>query len=600
MMKRWSMVAAAGVTLAAAGWAQEKAPAKPAAPAAPAVKPAAPGVNPALPKATQAAQLVRRAEELQATGKLAEAAALLQQAAELTATDAALWDRAGWAHLDAGKAAEALAAFEAARKAAPAGTEPSGGLLISNFALGREAEVLAHAKRLLPADAYALAAPVITRGLAAQPRTPEWSYALGYLYARVLPQSPRGLEPLEAVVKANPRHADAWLLLHELNKQLDRGPQEDAAAVEYLKLSPNTADAFRLRAQRYATLDKHAEALAEYEAGIVKHPLAAELYYQLARTHERLGGMKQAEDVYRRLVTNAAAQKMDALHTQARAQLANFHARRQNYVEAEKFYREAARNPDATAATWSNWAAMLALSGKWEEAAKAMETTAQRDEQARGKTVPEVRDDLLVARYRAGVCRLAAGQRDLAETNFKAALALKKESRTGPELETRAFLAWLEGRTAKLDQLAYTRSDERWAGFIWRAQPEEGEFEVRGRFAPSAAAWRVILQTAQKRYPDCWPADYALARLYASAGFTTEALALLTRATQARPDWWAPYYAMGQQYARTRNKELGVPVLRKALQLAPQARQARVMLSLLANAREAVPEEEKPDAPEER
>src|SRR4029079_2089498 len=99
--------------------------------------------------------------------------------------------------------------------------------------------------------------------------------------------------------------------------------------------------------------------------------------------------------------------------------------------------------------------------------------------------------------------------------------------------------------------------------FTWRREPLEGEVEVRGRYSPAATAWRAILQQVQKLHPDCWPADYALARIYATAGFTEDALALLGRVTQERPDWWAPFYATGQYYAREQDKEKGVPALRK-------------------------------------
>ncbi len=75
---------------------------------------------------------------------------------------------------------------------------------------------------------------------------------------------------------------------------------------------------------------------------------------------------------------------------------------------------------------------------------------------------------------------------------------------------------------------------------------------------------------------------------------TSEALGLLSKATRARPDWWAPHYAVGQYHTRRRDKEQGVPVLRRTLQLAPECRGARVYLSLLTNLRER----EEPEAPD--
>lgn len=531
----------------------------------------------------QAGQLARRGEELLRQGKFAEAAALFRQAAELTPDDWALWDRAGWAYLDAGQAAPALQAFEQLRKTAPAGTPTHGGILISHFALGDLKECSEWIRRLLPPPQADRAIAVVAKGLAAKPRSPDWNFALGYLYARVLGNSPRGLVYVEDVVEANPKHAEAWLLLVEINRQLDRGPQEDAAAIKYLELAPETPEAYRLRAERFASLQKFAEAIAEYEAGIAKHPEADELYYQLARIHERLGGVRQAESVYRRLLEAAATRKLDLVHAQARLQLANFQTRQRNYAEAERYWREMAQKPDASAAVWSSWGALLALCGKWEEAAAALETAAAREEKERGLALPADRDDLLAARYRAAVCRIAAGQRDRAKAGLEAALAMRGETRSTPEIEATAFLAWLEGRGARAEALAYRRSDERWAAFLWRQRPPEGELEVRGRFSPAATAWRAILQEIQKRAADCWPADYALARIYAAGGFSEEAIRLLERTARARPDWWAPHYALGQYYAAQRRKEPGLAAFRRVLQLAPDCRQARVYLSLLAD-----------------
>lgn len=596
-MKRWSVGwAIVGLLVAGTVRAQEKpatgarppaartpaAAPKRTAPGARPPKPEPPRLNPRLPKETQAAQLALYAEDLQATGYFADAAQVLQQAAELTPGDWLMWDKAGWAHLDNDKPDAALKAFEAAQKAAPAGTVAPGGLMVAHFGLGHEKEVLDRARQLIPADAVERAAAVIHAGLAAKPASPEWNYALGYLYTRVLGNSRRALGPLEAVVQSNPKHADTWLLLVENNRELDRGPQEDAAAVKYLELAPETVDAFRLRAERLASLQRFPEAVAEYEAGVAKHPLAVDLYYQMARVQERMGQPKQAEATYRNLIAAAQGAKQDALTAAARTQLANFHARHRNYVEAEKFYREASLKPDATPATWTALGSVLALSGKWDEAAKSLETAAAREEKERGKSAGT--DDLVVARYHAAVCRLAAGQRPQARDGLAAALALKSETRTGPAMEVAAFVAWLDGKDAKSGKLEYRPSDERWGAFTWRkAMLAEGEFEVRGRYSPAATAWRAVLQQVQKRYPDSWPADYALARIYAAGGATESAVSLLRNVTRRRADWWAPYYALGQLYTQNRNKDDGTTVLRRVLLLAPDCRQAKVYLSYLRN-----------------
>lgn len=540
---------------------------------------------PRLSPSAQANQLVDQADQLARMGKLTEAAALLQKAAELTPDDWTRWDSAGWAHLDSGKPDLALKAFETARKTAPAGT-PVNGLLVANFGLGKKDEVTKLLAELTPGDQLAVVRPIVEKGLAAKPFTTDWNFALGHLYATVLRNSDRALGLLESVVKADPMRADAWLLLVEVNRDLDQAAQEDAAAVKYLELQPESADAFRLRAERLVSLRQYPAAIEEYKAGIAKVPTAEALYFQLARLYERFNNTKEAEATYRQLIAAADTAKRDALKQQARAALAAYQLRQRNYVEAEKFYGEAAARPDATLSTLETWGASLALLGKWEEAAKAMETAADRDAKARGTTDPAVRDSLLNARYRAAVCRVAAGQLDQAKAGLEAALSLQNDSRTGPAMEAAAFLTWLNLKEPAKAPLGYQKSDERWAAFTWRqsqVNAAEGEREVRGRYDATATAWRAILQQVQKANPNAWPADYVLARAYASAGFNQEALELLQKAGSRKSDWWAIPYAMGQYYAQRRDKENGVEVLQRTLRLAPQCRQARVYLSLLNN-----------------
>lgn len=594
---RWGaagMSAVLGASLASGALAQAGAqPAKPAtvapapakpAPARPAPMrptPKRPVINPRLPKETQAQQLALYAEELQELGKYAEAAPVLQEAAELTPEDWELWEKAGWGHLDAGQAVPALKAFEAARKAAPKGVALSGGYLVAQFALGNQKEVLDGVKQTVAPDLVEPASSVISKGMAAKPRTPEWNFALGYLYVRVLGNRSRALGPLEAVVAAAPMNAEAWLYLVEVNQELARGQQEDAAAIKYLELAPETPDAYRIRAERFLVVNRPADAVAEYLTGIAKHPTSGELYYALARAYERGGRPKDAETLYTKLVTLAESQKLEALRAQARAQRAAFHTRQKNYAAAEAYYREAAQQAGATPTTWNNLGAVLALGGKWADAAKAYATAADRDEQARGTTDPLAREDLLAARYRAGVAWLAAGQKEPARTALLAAQKLKGVARTGPEGEVNAFLTWLAGPSDKGEALAYQKNDERWAAFVWRAEQEPGELEIRGKYSPSATAWRALLQQAQQANRDCWPAEYALARLYAAAGFSEEALGLLAEVVQGRTTWWAPYYAIGQYHAQRRQKDEGVSALRKVLQLAPECRPARSLLTRL-------------------
>jgi tetratricopeptide (TPR) repeat protein len=233
--------------------------------------------------------------------------------------------------------------------------------------------------------------------------------------------------------------------------------------------------------------------------------------------------------------------------------------------------------------TLGQWASLLALTAKWPEAAQTYSKIAAREETERGMTSAG-KEDALAARFRAALSLLAQGDKPGAEKALQEALKSPIGPRTSPEMEARAFLTWITGKGAKLDLLSYQKSDERWASFVWRKEEvEEGEFEVRGRFSPAARAWRASLQAIQKKHPDCWAADYSLARVYAAGGFTEPSVQLLRKVTRARSDWWAPHFALGQRYVEKREKDAALEELRQVLKLAPDCRQAKVYVSLLNN-----------------
>lgn len=530
-----------------------------------------------------ASRLVREAEDLQRQRKVVEAAAAFRKAAERNPEDPALWDQAGWAHLSAGQADPARQAFEQARKLTPPGVTVSGGLLVAYYALANKDELLKLVRQTVPPDVATRAEPVLTRGVAAQQRTLDWNFGLGYLYVRVLGNSRRALPFAEAVAAENPKHAQAWLLLTEINQALNRGPQEDAAAIRYLELAPETADAYRLRAYRCYIHQQYQAAMDEYQEGITKHPEEAELYYGLARVYERQNQVKQAEATYQKLVDLAGQKKLDVLRAQARAQMANFQLRVKNYAGALGYFREATTRPDASPGVHATLGALLVLQGKWSEAIPALDAVSERDEKLRGRTSPAARGDLIQARYRAALCRLAAGQRDPAATALRAALEYRGEARAAPEVEMRAFLVWLAGKGAPLGPLAYSRSDERWASFQWREPVEEDEARVSRRTSPQAAAWRAILAEVKSKNADCWPVRYALARQLAGEGASAEAVSLLQEGIRLRGDWWAPHYALGDHYTREGKNPQAQAALERVVALAPECRAARVGLSLLRN-----------------
>jgi len=569
-MTRWVgfLVLVIGV-VGAPGWAQVK-------------KPALSQPSPA----AAAAKLVAQSDDLARKGKYEESAALLQKAAELTPEDWALWDSVGWAHLDNLKFPEALKAFEAARKAAPSGSALLGGPIVVHFAMGTKPELVKLIGQLVPANRLPVVMSVVDKGLAAKQFSIDWNYALGFLYADVLRNNARAIGLIESVAKADPKRADAWLLLVEINRSLDRSAQEDAAAVKFLDLAPESPDAYRLRAERAAAQRQYPLAISEYKAGIEKSPGTEVLYYQLARVYERSGAEKESEAVYRQLMAYAESKKLAEMLQQARASLGAFQLRHKKYADAEKYYREMAQASDSTVSTWENWGSALAMLGNWKEAATAMKGAAERLAKSQAAGDAEARDNLLAARYRAGVYQVAAGLRDEAAKTLDAALVDKGPSRTGVESEAAIFRFWLTLKESPASRLGYQKGDERWAAFLWRQTQVDamgGEREVVGRFSATATAWRAALQQIQKANPDAWPADYALARIYAAAGFSAEGIELLNKALRRKGDWWAIHFALGQYHAQQRDKDEGVSVLRRVLQLAPECRQARVYLSLLTN-----------------
>ena len=532
-----------------------------------------------LPPAVRAERLRQNAEDLQRQGKFAEAAKALSQAAELQPRDWEIWDALGWAQLDIGNAAEAKKAFEKAAAEAPRGASLSAGPVVAAFALKDLPDLESRLRKTAPPEVLDEVLQAVRKGLAAAPRSPDWSYALAVLYVKGLGNRQRALGPAEAVVAAQPGRADAWLLLVDINQELGRGPQEDAAAVKYLELAPETADAFRLRAQRYEELNRVGEAAAELSIGLGKHPTSLDLAGRLSRLQEKAGLLKEAEATLRKTVA-ASATRSDSVSAQARLLLAGFLVRTGKTPDAVVLYRELADRAGSGPVAWSNLGAALALDQKWAESAGAHVTAFQRESSERSESVRENRSQVQSAALRAGIALLAAGNRAEAEKHWKQALDPEPKERTQVGMEAAAFLAWLGNADARAS-LAYAAGDERWAGFVWRRTAEPGEVEARGNHSLPARGLRAALQSIQSRTPDCWPADLSLARQYAAAGYTDEALALLRKTARVRSDWWAPLYPMGQYYARERKKDEGIEILQQCSRLAPASRQVRSLLSLL-------------------
>lgn len=539
-----------------------------------------------------------RGEELAAAGKQMEAAQYFQLAAEASPQDWALWDRAGWAWIDAGNPAAAVLAFQRVRETGPRPSTPPGGMLVARYLAGEVEEALGLLRHLAGEDELPAAEEAVRSGLGAPPGSPARSLGLGYLYTRVLGGSARGRAPLELVARAEPRRAEVWLLLADLNSLLNDERRFVAAARTYLELAPQTADAYRLRAARYAASREHENAIEEYREGIARHPTALPLHLGLVRLYERLSMPREAEQALREMA--AAGEKAGdtvggrSLRRAAAAARAGYLLRRRRYGEAAAHYEPLATAPGAQPPTIASYAATLALSGRWAEAGGTYERLV-----GRLRELGHPDEEALGAALRAALAHLAAAQgpaqqSEAVEAARKVLQALllpggdEMRQRTATRMEATSLLAWLRppGEHAKGKPPGYRAGDERWAGFTWRREPEEGELEVRGNASVPALALRAMLFRVVEKQPECWPARYMLARSLAAVGFTGEAVTHLQEATRLQPDWWAPHFALAQHHVRHRDREAGLPVLRTVLRLAPDCRPARVYFSLLSEVRD--------------
>lgn len=593
IVKAAAIVLACGLAASSAGAQQPGTPGEPGAGAAapPAGRtrppaPPAPALHPNLPAATKAAQLELHAGDLLRAGYPLEGARAYEQAAGFTPKESNLWGSAGWAYLDAGQAAAALAAFRKEQALLPPSSRPPGGLLVANYALPNKAELT----RLLPEFAapeeIEEARKVVSEGAAAKPFSTKWHYGLGYIYARLLDLSPRGIYFLDEVIEAEPENAAAWLMLADLHQAAGNQQQGDAAATRYLELAKEAPDAYRLRAGRYLALRRVADAVAEYRDGLAKHPDAYSLYYGLARSLDAAGDGPGAVKAYQQLIDRATESKQPEIASGATLQLAGFYARKGRYKEAEALYAAAAKLAGAGPAIWRSWAWTLALQGRPAEAAAALQGALERERKAAPASAASPESQAAAA-GEAAVALLAAGKREEAIPLLRRAAA-PGLPRGVAHAEYAALLAWASRAASLPEGLEYQRGDELWSTFLWRQAPEPGAEATRPqRFSLTQAGWKALLESIVKADAKAWPALYALARLDAREARTAQALDRLKKAAALRPDWWASHYALADRYVRLEEEPAAVAALRRVLTLAPECRQAEVRLNLLGAGRGA-------------
>lgn len=555
------------------------APKAPAARARPPMPPP-PRLHPNLPASTRAAQLEQYGVALLRTGYAAEAAAAFSQAAEATPSTATLWEQAGWAYLDAGDAPQALAMFARVREAALPGEPPPSGLLVAHFALGEKEKLQALLPAFAAPDELEKARKVVAEGLAEKPFTRRWNFALGYIYARLLNNSPRGISFLEDAAEADPKDPEVWLLLADLQHAAGNQAQGDAAAEHYVELAPETRDYYRLRASRFLDLNQPETAVAEYRAGIKKHPRAWELYQGLARAQDASADDKGAVSTYAEMIRQAREAGQQQSANAAEIQLAALHARRGRFAEAEKLYGAAAARPEAGTALIESWAYSLSLLGRFDQSARAFRRALEREKSVRGESHPLARESIAAAAGKAGLATLAAGQEKEAEPLFRQAIS-GGLPRSAAAAEYAGFASLLRREKKLSPLLRYHRGDELWAVLLWRQLPEGERAAGAGRFSLHTAGVRALLGAILKRDARAWPAAYAQARMQARDGDVAGAETLLRQVTAAQPAWWAAHFALADRLQQTGDARGAMAALERVIELEPECRPAVQRLAAL-------------------
>ena len=519
--RRWVPVAGVCLLLigAAPGAAQQK---------------AVPGAGKTAPKTPS--ELALEAERLEKQGRHLDAARLYERAAtESPGLDLFEATRAGWAYFMGGAYADALRMFGGAADRSPSLGNAKDGLIAVYFHLGDWERLWPLIKTRNLGTDPALLEERMRKGMAGGPGTPEGDWALGFLCSQLdaAPDRAWGIAPQARYVAARPEDPEAMWRLIGLYERAGRPQEAEPVRQEYLRRHPDTPEAVILQARRTQELPTAIQVL---EDGYRRFPKATNLYVEATMMSLRLKEPADVIDRLKEILEAAEREQNTAAAMLVRIWLAERHEGQADYPAAERLYR--ANLPKATGilrTSTSEKLGQLALAqGKHAEAAQWFRQAVEAEEQ-NPPTDPEFKRTLRVWELRA---LLAAGSRQEAAQRVRETAASRKDGLAGLPPEFRAYAAWLTPGPQASRWLAY--ADDDWIPLNLTWNPPSAARESLPEQARRAVAVEII-----RRYPDCYPAHYALAQGYAWTGDTDAAVRSLETARTVNPEWWTPYWGLG-------------------------------------------------------
>jgi tetratricopeptide (TPR) repeat protein len=523
-------------------------------------------------KAAPRVNLYEQARQLEAAEKRMEAARVYEQAAKQEPDQAiSLLDRAGWLYFDAGAPGEAARVFAALAAREPNLVNAIEGLAVARFEAGDWPGLQQLLEQRLPQARRQEAVGLTQAGITAPAGSVDREWALGFLYTQLGRFDSRAIPHLEQVLQRQPAHREALWQLGELYRFGPR--QQDAQRVwqEYVRLYPDTSEAFILRARQRAGASL-ADGLGEAEEGIRRFPDAALLYWEAARLCSLRREPEEAAAGMQGLIELAEGANNAQAAFGVRFELARYDVAHQRYAEAEWLYRECVR-PGELGGVWVTIAQLALAQGKLADGAAAGEEAAaayKKEPTSGAAAIRSAREWQLLA-------LLAAGKREQAGKLATAARSEAEGAKSrAPEFD--ALLLWLGAEAGREGALDYRPGDERQPAFEWYVG------SIAARQAPPAldeVARRSVLRAVIERYPDCTAAHYALARSLCAAREFDAALKSLEAARDTKPRWWAPHWGLAELCLRAGQISTAREELRLVCTLAPQLLRAKELLNAL-------------------
>ena len=217
----------------------------------------------------------------------------------------------GQAILDAGRAEESLAHFEAALRLTPGEPKPENNYALALAAAGRVGEAAAHFRRALELDPdYADAranlgsllaqtgeAPAgveqLTRAVALKPAEPRYRYNLA-LALRGAGRAADAERELRETLRLNPRQAEAWNALGYALAAAGRWTDAESCFQTALQLRPDFTSARTYLGIAYLEMHRWTEAVAAFETVLRAEPGNAGIHSNLAIALRQLGRADEA------------------------------------------------------------------------------------------------------------------------------------------------------------------------------------------------------------------------------------------------------------------------------------------------------------------